>query len=224
MSVLDRATRVASSAGGQVLRAATGIVAVRPAAKPLHPRGAVVRGDLRRAGAPTLGPADRSGVPWLDEAGDDEVLVRQSRSVGLPEGFPDVHGLAVRVSTPGGGYGDLLFATTGLGRLTRFVLTPARTPYERPMTTLLPYRTPSGGVLLCAAFRDDTSIELGWAIRSGAWHPFAELSLHPDPGGDEDPAVSFDPVGHTLPGLETYDWVRRLRQPSYRTARRSRGA
>ena len=106
--------------------------------------------------------------------------------------------------------------------MTRFVLTPARTPYERPFTTLLPYRTPTGGVLLCAAFRDDSTVELGWAVGTGAWHPFAELTLRPDPAGDEDPTVSFDPVGNTLPGLETYDWVRRLRQPSYRTARRSR--
>ena len=96
MSVLDRATHVVSSAGGQVLRAATGIVAARPAAKPLHPRGAVVRGDLRRSGATTSARPTRSGVPWLDEPGNDEVLVRQSRSVGLPEGLPDVHGLALR--------------------------------------------------------------------------------------------------------------------------------
>jgi hypothetical protein len=34
--------------------------------------------------------------------------------------------------------------------------------------------------------------------------------------------VSFDPVRNVLPGLAPYDWVRRLREPAYLTARRSR--
>jgi hypothetical protein len=76
--------------------------------------------------------------------------VRESRSVGLPEGLPDIHGLAVRVTNPDGTPGDLLLATTGWGRLTRFVLTVSRTTYGRPMTTLLPYRTDAGPVLLGA--------------------------------------------------------------------------
>jgi hypothetical protein len=48
--------------------------------------------------------------------------VRQSRAVGLPSPAPDIFGLAVRVPTEGGRHGDLLFATTGLGRITRFTL------------------------------------------------------------------------------------------------------
>jgi hypothetical protein len=34
--------------------------------------------------------------------------------------------------------------------------------------------------------------------------------------------VSFDPTRNTVPGLENYDWVRRLREPSYGTARHTR--
>lgn len=219
MNALDSATRAASSAGGQVLRAATGLLSARPAAKPLHPRGSVVRGTLRRFGA-----EDRTGAPWLDQTGEDEVLVRQSRSVGLPSPVPDVFGLAVRVPIEGGRHGDLLFATTGLGRLTRFALTVARSPYGRPMTTLLPYRTPAGGAVLSAVFRDETTVELAWALRFGTWHPFAELLLHQDPAGKPDQLLSFEPVDNELPGLETYDWVRRLREPAYATARRSRGS
>lgn len=37
-----------------------------------------------------------------------------------------------------------------------------------------------------------------------------------------DAAISFDPVHDTIPGLDNYDWVRRLREPSYRVARSSR--
>lgn len=217
MSAVDSVTRAASSAGGQVLRAATRIIATRPAAKPLHPRGSVVRGTLHRFGA-----EDRTGAAWLDQAGDDHVLVRQSRAVGLPSPVPDIFGLALRVPTEGGQHGDLLFASTGLGPLSRFTLTPAWSPYGRPLTTLLPYRTPAGAVLLSAVFHNDTKVALAWAIGSGAWHLFAELLLHQDPVDEADVPLSFEPVRNELPGLETYDWVRRLREPAYTTARRSR--
>jgi len=214
MSLLERSV---SSAGGQVLRAATGVLTARPAAKPLHPSGSVVEGTLLRTGA-----EQTTGVAWLDQPGEDQVLVRQSRAVGLPAPLPDVFGLAVRVPTDDGQHGDLLLATTGLGRLTRFTLTPARSPYTRPMTTLLPYRTPAGPLLLSAVLDDERTVSLAWAVGSGAWHPFAELVLREAPVDHPDLRLSFDPVTNPLPGLETYDWVRRLREPSYANARRSR--
>lgn len=219
MSALDAAARAVSSAGGQVLRAATGIVSARPADKPLHPRGSVVPGTLHRSGADA-----RTGAAWLDQAGDDQVVVRLSRAVGLPAPLPDIVGLAVRVPTEDGRYGDLLLASTGLGRLTRYTLTAARSPYARPLTTLLPYRTPAGAVLLSAVFRDQTTVGFAWATGTGRWHHFAELVLHEEPVDEADRLLSFDPVRNALPGLETYDWVRRLREPAYATARRSRGS
>jgi hypothetical protein len=210
--------RVLVSAGGQVLRVATGIAAsLRPAAKPLHPEGVVTSAVLRRFGAD-----EAIGSAWLDEPGTDGVLVRQSRAVGVPSGLPDVFGLALRVPTPGGGHGDLLLASTGLGRLTRFTLTASRSPRKRPLTTLLPYRTPSGPVLISAVHRDEQTIDLSWALGSGPWHPFAELQVDHQEARTGDAPVSFDPLRNTLPGLENYEWVRRLREPSYSTARRSR--
>ncbi len=217
MSALNSAARAASYTGGRLLGAATRMIAARPATKPLHPRGSVVQGTLHRVGTQGL-----TGAAWLDHPGEDLVLVRQSRAIGLPPPVPDIHGLAIRVPTEGGRHGDLLFASTGLGRLTRFTLTAARSPYQRPMTTLLPYRTPVGAVLLSAVFRDESRVELAWATRSGGWHPFADLSLQTDPSDHADMPVSFDPVRNVLPGLETYDWVRQLREPSYATARQSR--
>lgn len=214
---VDSAARAAASAGGQVLRAATALVAARPAAKPLHPRGTVVRGTLHRTGSD-----ESTGIAWLDGPGDDQVLVRQSRAVGLPSPAPDIFGLALRVPTPGGGHGDLLFASTGLGRLTRFTLTAGLSPYGRPLTTLLPYRTPAGPVVLSATFRDERSVSLAWAVGTGPWHRFAELRLDDAPASGADAAVSFDPVRNVVPGLDVYPWVRRLREPSYSTARASR--
>lgn len=217
MNAVGSVARAVSSAGGQLLSGATRVMSARPAAKPLHPRGHVVRGTLRRFGA-----GEKTGAAWLDQAGEDTVLVRQSRAVGLPSPAPDFFGLALRVPVDGGRHGDLLFATTGLGRLTRYALTLARSPQGRPLTTLLPYRAPAGAILLSAVFEDATSVNLAWAIGSGAWHPFAELTLSEDPAAEADSLVSFEPVRNVLPGLEVYDWVRRLREPSYAMARRTR--
>src|SRR3954464_10620793 len=168
MTAVDSAARVASSAGGQVLRVATRVVALRPAAKPLHPGGAVVEASLHRFGA-----AERTGIPWLDEGGDDRGALRLSRAVGLPAPAPDVFGLALRVPVDAGGYGDLLFASTGLGRLTRFTLTAGLSPGGRPMTTLLPYRTPVGPLVLSAVLHGGETVSLAWAVGAGTWHRFA---------------------------------------------------
>lgn len=217
MSAHERALDAAASLCGHVLEVATEVIAVRPVAKPLHPRGTVMTGTLRRFGHEAC-----TGAEWLDHSGTAEVVARQSRAVGLPPPLPDIFGLALRVPVGEGRHGDVLFASTGLGGLTRFVLTPTRVPSTRPMTTLLPYRTPTGPVMLSADYRDELTIGLAWAAPSGGWHPFAELSLQRARGDDVDAPVSFDPVHNLPPGLESYEWVRRLREPAYAAARRSR--
>jgi hypothetical protein len=218
MGVTDSTGRLASTAGGQILRTATKLATARPAAKPLHPRGCLVGGTVRRWGGD-----GKTGAAWLDHAGEDDVLVRKSRALGMPPLAPDIFGLALRVPTTGDRYGDLLFASTGLGRLTRFTLTPARSLHSRPLTTLLPYRTRAGAVMLAAVFDDESRATLAWAARSGPWHRFAKLSLDYRAIGDGNTSVSFDPIRNTLSGLENYPWVQRLREPSYTSARRSRG-
>lgn len=216
MDLLKAARDRAAAAGGAALAVATRATGmVRPAAKPLHPSGRVVRARLDRLG---LDPG--LGVPFLDRAGTDQVLVRLSRAVGLPEPLPDFHGLAVRVPLDGGGHGDLLLATTGRGSVTRFLLTVSRTPGGRPMTTLLPYRTPSGAVLLGAQVVDDRHVTLSCAHWRGSWREFGQLTLAPDEVGD--PGIDFDPVRHQVPGLEVPGWVSRLRAPAYSQARSSR--
>lgn len=218
MDVMSRAAGAASAAGGQLLRAVIGVVdAVRPAAKPLHPVGAVTSGVLER-----FGGGAESGVPWLDGTGEDDVVVRWSRAVGLPAPAPDVFGLAVRVELEGGRHGDLLFSTTGTGPLTRFALAPAFTT-QHAMTTLLPYRTPSGPVLLRAVPRGGRVVELAWARGTREWQPFGTLHLDDAPELAADADVSFDPVLNPIPGLPPYGWVTRLREPAYRSARQARG-
>lgn len=209
--------RAGASLGGAALALATRSLALlRPADKPLHPDGITVLGTLQRHGSDSS-----TGVPWLDEPGRDEVVVRLSRAVGLPTALPDIHGLALRVSL-GDNPADLLFASTGWGRLGRNVLTFARRPETRPLTTLLPYRTDAGAVVLGARAVDLGSYELSWAPYAGQWRSFANLELTDELATDQQ--VSFDPVLNQVPGLEQYAAVVRLREPSYLLARRSRGS
>jgi hypothetical protein len=206
--------RTAASAGGALLAGATrAVAALRPAAKPLHPRGETVTGRIHRYGSD---PA--SGVPWLDEPGEDDAVVRLSRAIGLPAPLPDIHGLAIRVLTPEGG-ADLLLASTGWGRLTRFVLTASRDPSARPLTTLLPYRTARGPLLIGARVLGPESHTLAWAPPGGEWQEFGVLIRSNRQAGDQE--ISFDPVRRQLPGLEQYPAVVRLREPAYTRARAS---
>lgn len=213
---LDRPAAAAARAGGAALAGATrALAALRPAAKPLHPVGRMRTARLERHGC-----TPPTGVAWLDEPGVDEVLARVSRAVGLPDALPDIHGLALRVEVADGTAADLLLASTGSGRVGRFVLTASRALEGRPLTTLLPYRTPTGPALLRALPTTPDEFELAVASPGGQWRPFAVLRVGPET--QDQHRVSFDPVLNTLPGLEPYDWVRRLREPAYRVARRTR--
>lgn len=204
-----------SRAAGALLAAATRVVAaLRPAAKPLHPRGTVWEAEITRAD----GHIVPTGVAWLDEPGhEEEVLVRVSAAVGLPHGWPDIQGLALRVPTESGP-ADLLLASTGAGRLTRFLLRPVRPSTWHLTTTLLPYRGPTGPIILAAAAAGPRDYVLMWSSLGGDWYSFGWLHLVRR--AEQEP--SFDPIRRPLPGLPNYAWVTRLREPAYRVARRSR--
>jgi hypothetical protein len=202
----------ATTAGGKGLAAATRILALRPARKPLHPTGKLLRGRVRRCGSATA-----AGVSWLDDVGEDVVLVRLSRAIGLPRTLPDIHGLAMRVRVADG-VADLLLASTGWGRLGRHVLRFGWRPESGPLTTLLPYRAASGPVVLGARALGPGRYSLWWSHAGGPWSRFGTLELSGEVAGD----ISFDPVLNQLPGLAQYPLVVRLREPSYARARLSR--
>jgi hypothetical protein len=188
--------------------------------KALHPRGEVCHGLLRRQGCSWT-----TGVAWLDDAGSDQVLLRFSRSVGLPKPIPDVLGLAMRIPLDGGGHGNLLLATTGAGGLSRFVLRPAR-HRGAVYSCLIPYQVPTGPLLLAALPTDDdgSQFELVCARLRGAWSSFGWLRIVPASDRGQDIQVSFDPVLNVVPGLDSYTWAAQLRRFAYAASRRARGA
>jgi hypothetical protein len=188
--------------------------------KALHPRGEVLQGLIGRHGA-----VARTGVAWLDEAGTDHVAVRFSRSVGLPAPRPDILGLALRIPTEPGQFGDVLLATTGRGHIGRFVLLPARRHGLRAYTSLFPYQTLAGPLLLAAipTAGSPRQYELAYARPTGPWLSFGTLEVTQTTFRSYDLDLSFDPVLNVVPGLETYDWAAQLRRFSYAASRRARG-
>lgn len=194
---------------GQLLGRVLGALGTVRRDKPLHPRGRTMAGRLTTWGGPRPW-----GTPFLDEPGTTPCLVRLSRAAGFPRGWPDIDGVAVRLTDDGA---DLLFATTGTGRVSRFVLVPRRRP-DAPMTTLLPLRSSRGPLVLRLTPEGKTSWLLSAASARGRWEPRGRLVLADDDARDA--PVRFDPVHRVPRGLAQLPWVAAVRDPAYVLARR----
>ena len=213
--------------------------------KPIHPRGLVVPARLVRHGlsAPL-------GAPFLDEEGSDAGIARISRSAGLPEGWPDVWGLALRLDPvqAASGVADLLLATAFAGPAGRHALA-LRRGLQAPLTCVLPYRTAAGRSVMIGvpersgelpSRRDDLAahlaqhaltLTLAVAEPRGAWRPFGTLTLTlggaglgTGDGHDEPEDVSFEPVLNPLPGLALPEPLATVRSRAYAGARAGRQA
>ena len=211
----------ASGIAGRVLAAAFASIRVVRQPRPIHPNGAIYVGHVS-----WVNPGGRnSGISWIDTppaSGGQDVSVRVSRSVGLPSALPDVIGLAFKFMTERGA-ADLELASSWLGLPGRFLLRPSRSS-RGAFGSLMPYRGDLGPVLVSArtSHRDDEvwKIDLFHATPSSIWCRFAVVSLETKSRPDTS-RLRFDPIVNPLPGTTTYDWTRRLRQRSYRVARRS---
>ncbi|WP_223252927.1 SRPBCC family protein [Arthrobacter sp. AFG7.2] len=202
--------------------------------RPIHPQGIGLTGTLARTGS----QGEPSGLDWLDTPGLDTVAARFSRSIGLPQQFPDILGLALR-ATPaagkgggdggeGGGAADVLFASTGWHLPGRFLLQPRLDVASSTLTTLMPYRGRNGPVLLGlrstqlpegSLSSGEWVLELSWATPTGPWRQCGELRLRADLKPRDTP-LRFDPLNNQPPGTRTYAWTRRLRERSYLAAQR----
>ncbi len=211
--------------------------------KPIHPRGLVVPARLVRHGlsAPL-------GASFLDEPGSDAGIARISRSAGLPEGWPDVWGLALRLdpAQAPSGIADLLLATAFAGPAGRHALA-LRRGLQAPLTCVLPYRTAAGRSVMIGvpersdqlpSRRDDLAahlaehaltLTLAVAEPRRAWRPFGTLTvggtvLGTGDGHDEPEDVSFEPVLNPLPGLALPEPLATIRSRAYAGARAGRHA
>lgn len=203
---------------GVALASGLGLVAWLTGRKPLHAVGRTWSADLR-IDAPRPG----LGVPLLHDRGVHACTVRVSRAVGTPTGWWDIGGLALRLPGAGarGRPADLLFATTGTGRLTRHLLRPVRRAAGRSLTTLLPTRAGAHTLALLVRPVDDEpepqEFELAVAVDRGGWDVVGLLQLRQE---RFDAAMRFDPIVDELDGTTAPAWVVAVREPAYRWSRR----
>lgn len=204
----EAVARAVGGAGGALFAAAFGLLARVRGTRALHPVGVGGTGSLR------VSPGLKSRVPLLDDAGPHPCRVRWSRATGLQRGL-DVEGLAVRVEGPAAG--DVLFASTGTGVVTRHVLTVRPARRHGPLTTLLPLETARGSLLLrldplTADENPPTAYALLIAAPGQPWHERGRLDIV---WSHEDCRRRHDPVGRPPAGTWTHPLWARLRAPSY---------
>jgi hypothetical protein len=193
-----------------------------------HPRGIGLRARLVVAD-PGSGFAAALGGSTTEA----DALVRLSKGIGTPAGWPDLLGFAVRVLRPDGAPLDLLLTTTGRHRLTDRLLLPARGWTRNPYSTLLPYRTPNGSTVL-RVVPDHSGNALGtgrdelvaavadtplWFTLQEGRRPVARIALL----GEEHGETAFDPVLHADAALRP-TILATLRARAYRGSRTGRGA
>jgi hypothetical protein len=212
---LDPGSRLSAAAGalpGAALALGLGALAAVRRNKPVHPAGRVGTGELD-----VTAPRPEFGVPLLASAGSHACTVRFSRTVGLPPSWPDIEGLALRLDDEDA---DVLFASTGVGRLGRWLFQARSAHRHGPLTTYLPVDTQSGSLLLRMTPLDQADPPVRWelaAAHAGSeWRPAGVLRVT---WGDDQP-LRFDPVENMLPGTTQYPVVQVLREPAYALARR----
>jgi hypothetical protein len=206
-------------------------------ARIFHPHGVAFRARWEPADGTPLSPASP-----LARAPHDAV-VRLSRAIGLPEGVPDILGVAIKVlDVHGPGHDqDLLLASSGSTLVTRRALVPTRDFTRAVFSSLLPYRVASRRTVVEARVASDRSwtfadVETVGVLtrRGGATLPTVEVSLRS--GGlaatvpllerlDDQVAADlrFDPW-HTGDDLTPTGWLNRLRRPAYDASQQGRDA
>ena len=217
----SRLGAVAGAAPGALLGAVFGAAALVRRTKPLHPQGRVGEASLE-----ITAPQPDLGVPLLSSTGTHPCVARWSRAIGLPSPMPDFEGLAIRFEEP---KADLLFASTGTGPFSRFLLVPRPAGSHGAQTTLLPVSSASGTSLVfrvtpaAGASPDEEPprrFDLAVATSGSIWRSVGVLEVVWGP----DRPMRFDPVENLLPGTEQYPIVRTLREPAYFMARRGSAA
>jgi hypothetical protein len=198
-------------------------------ARVFHPVGVTFNGtvevsDRASRTADALGPGTRPAV------------VRASKGIGTPNGWPDFHGIAVRLANDSGPV-DLLFVT--VARTVPYILAPARDWGSHPYSTFLPYRAANEHRILLRLepegpdrARGGSVASLEQAVSEGPvsfalwesagldWRPVGRLTI----ASVSNQQIAFDPVVNEHPRLRHSAALRALRSWAYIGSRRGRGA
>jgi hypothetical protein len=193
--------------------------------RPFHPRGVAL------AGTAELAPDGAA----LARSSPAAVVVRLSRGIGLPHPLPDFNGVAVRfVDAHGEGcHQDVLLVSAPRFPVARHLLVPVPSFSWSGFSSVLPYRTDAGLVLLgaepLAAPGTPDQWDGGAPLRLrllvapllGPWRPAADLTLTARLDDEEAEKLRFDPW-HPGPGLVPAGLLNRLRVPAYAASQAAR--
>jgi hypothetical protein len=190
----------------------------------IHARGRTLTGRLSVPGG------TGSGAPLLDVPGSYDVLVRASRSVGLPLPLPDVLGLAVRVldAHGPGAHQDLLLDSTRPEPVLRRFPWVGRDHLGATYCSLLPYdvagtrlllgaRAPRGSATL-EELPDELDLELLLATPHGPWRPWGMVRTDgelPAPQGRQTRFNPWTTGGGIVPAGPWQQWRRRAYDASH---------
>ena len=201
---------------------------LRGGRRAFHPTGCCFRATLHVDGGEPL-------ADGLLPPGRHHAYLRLSRGAGLPERWPDILGIALRVELGSDRRLDLLFNSSGAGAAGKHVMVPARRFYERPYSTILGYdvyrrhvlvgllppegdRGPSLAELRRSRRLDGEVFTVAVARRDAGWRPAGRLVVgDPYPEGEEE--LVFDPwnvPGPARPG----GFFNTLRKSAYPGAER----
>jgi hypothetical protein len=215
-----------------------GLLARLHDARGLHPRGAAWHATLRVPGGRC------PGVPLLDEPGEHPAIVRLSNAAGVPVGWPDGIGLALRVPDAHGPgrHQDLLVTSTigrpvlhhlplpapgGFARSTFSSLVAMRLGGERRLVGARAATPFASGpyadldAVSAATAAGPVRFELCVAPLAGRFAPVAEIELGTPLSADAEEALDFDP-GNTGGGIEQVPFLRTLRRAGYGASRARR--
>ena len=175
---------------------------LRGGRRAFHPAGCCFRATLHVHGHEPL-------AGGLLPAGRHHAYLRLSRGAGLPERWPDILGLALRVELGPDRRLDLLFNSSADGRVGKYLMIPARRFYERTYSTILGYDVYDRHILVGLVPPEGdrgpslTELRRSWnldgavfgvvvAPRDGDWRPAGRLVVgDPYPEGEE--TLVFDP-------------------------------
>lgn len=195
--------RAVGRATAAVVRAASRLRGERA----IHARGHARTGCL-------VVPGHVAGPALLVTAASYDVVVRESRSVGLPRPLPDVLGLAVRVLDcyGPGRHQDLLLDTGAAPPLLRRLPLP-RFDQGAVRSSLLAYDAAGRRVLLGAH-----RVGGGWALLvaepRGPWEEWGRVEVGPQLPAPEGRRLRFDPWV-TGTDLQPVGWLQELRRGAY---------
>jgi hypothetical protein len=182
----------------------------------MHPRGRSFTGTLERPHV--------SGT--ATGTSRHRVTVRLSKATATPRGWPDVFGLAIRLSDRRSGRRrpiDLLLTSSNPRPLLRHLFLPSRNAAAF-YTSLAAYRTRRNRRVFLGARVDPggRTATLAVATRFGRWQPIALLRLGRRLTDRTDRRLAFNPVRNASPDLRPTGWIHRLRDPVYRGSQHGR--